>query len=139
MRYEAIGAAAVAAAGLFGAGCGGSSHRALPVAPITERDFAIRVQHVVPAGEVRLVLTNKGPVSQELLVVHARTTGCRLEYCSRCRVLPLRPVPALVRKQLQQEQSLIHDLVATGNDFSPAGRRRSCRPPMSAPAPAVSA
>jgi uncharacterized cupredoxin-like copper-binding protein len=71
MRYLAIGAAAVAAAGLLGTGCGGSSHRALPLVPITERDFAIRVQHVVPAGEVRLVVTNKGPVSHELLIAHA--------------------------------------------------------------------
>ena len=71
MRYRAIGAAALAAAGLLGTGCGGSSHRALPVVPITERDFAIHVQRVVPAGEVRLVLTNKGPVSHELYVVHA--------------------------------------------------------------------
>jgi hypothetical protein len=71
MRYLTIGAAAVAAAGLLGTGCGGASHRALPVVPITERDFAIRVQHVVPAGEVRLVVTNKGPVSHELLIAHA--------------------------------------------------------------------
>jgi uncharacterized cupredoxin-like copper-binding protein len=71
MRYRTIGAAAVAAAGLLGAGCGGSSHRALPVVPITERDFAIHAPHLAPAGEVRVVLTNKGPVSHELLIVHA--------------------------------------------------------------------
>ena len=53
------------------AGCGGTSHRALPVLSITERDFHITAPHVVPAGAVRLVLTNKGPVSHELLIVHA--------------------------------------------------------------------
>ena len=61
----------MAAAGLLGAGCGGSSHRALPVVPITERDFKIQAPHLVPAGEVRVVITNKGPVSHELLIVHA--------------------------------------------------------------------
>jgi len=76
MRYIPIGAAAVAAAGLLGAGCGGASHQALPVVPVTERDFSIHVPHVVPAGQVRIVLTNKGPVSHELLIVHA--TGGRL-------------------------------------------------------------
>jgi len=76
MRHKTIGAAAVAAAALLGAGCGGSSHRALPVVPITERDFAIRAPHLVPAGEVRIVLTNKGPVSHELLIAHA--SGKRL-------------------------------------------------------------
>jgi uncharacterized cupredoxin-like copper-binding protein len=76
MRHKTIGAAAVAAAALLGAGCGGSSHRALPTVPITERDFAIHAPHVVPAGEVRIVLTNKGPVSHELLIV--RASGERL-------------------------------------------------------------
>ena len=76
MRYKAIGAAAVAAVSLLGAGCGGSTKRALPVLRITERDFAILAPHVAPAGSVRLVLTNKGPVSHELLVAHA--TGDRL-------------------------------------------------------------
>jgi uncharacterized cupredoxin-like copper-binding protein len=71
MRYLAIGAMAVAAAGLLGAGCGGSAQKALSVVRITERDFAIRAPRVVPAGEVRVVLTNKGPVSHELLIAHA--------------------------------------------------------------------
>jgi uncharacterized cupredoxin-like copper-binding protein len=71
MRYLAIGAAAVAAAGLLGAGCGGSAHKALAVVRITERDFAIHAPHVVPAGTIRIVLTNKGPVSHELLIAHA--------------------------------------------------------------------
>jgi uncharacterized cupredoxin-like copper-binding protein len=71
MRHTTIGAAAVAAAGLLGGGCGASSHRALPVVPITERDFAIHAPRLAPAGEVRVVITNKGPVSHELLIVHA--------------------------------------------------------------------
>jgi uncharacterized cupredoxin-like copper-binding protein len=56
---------------LVASGCGGSSHRSLPIVPVTERDFAIHVEHVVPRGEVRIVVTNKGPVDHELLIAHA--------------------------------------------------------------------
>jgi uncharacterized cupredoxin-like copper-binding protein len=56
---------------LLAAGCGGGHRRALPVVSITERDFHISVPHVVPAGDVRIVLTNKGPVTHELIMVHA--------------------------------------------------------------------
>ncbi len=77
MRHKSIWAAAVAAATLLGAGCGGgASHRALPIVPVTERDFRIQAPHVVPAGEVRVQITNKGPVSHELYIVHA--SGNRL-------------------------------------------------------------
>jgi hypothetical protein len=55
---------------LLAAGCGGS-HRALPVVSNTERDFAIRAPHEVPAGDVLVVLKNQGPVSHELLIVRA--------------------------------------------------------------------
>jgi uncharacterized cupredoxin-like copper-binding protein len=70
MQRTSIWAAAVAV-GLLASGCGGGSHRSLPVVSITERDFHISVPHVVPAGDVRVVLTNKGPVSHELLIFHA--------------------------------------------------------------------
>jgi len=56
---------------LAAAGCGGTSHRALPIVSITERDFHIALPQVVPAGDVRIVLRNKGPVSHELLIIHA--------------------------------------------------------------------
>jgi hypothetical protein len=56
---------------LLAAGCGGGSHRALAVVQITERDFHITVPHLVPAGDVRIVLTNKGPVTHELIIAHA--------------------------------------------------------------------
>jgi hypothetical protein len=56
---------------LLAAGCGGGSHRALPAVQITERDFHITVPHVVPAGDVRIILTNKGPVTHELMIIHA--------------------------------------------------------------------
>src|ERR1700730_4680911 len=56
---------------LLAAGCGGTTHRALPVVSITERDFHITAPHVFPTGEVRIVLPNKGPVSHELLTIHA--------------------------------------------------------------------
>jgi len=104
MRYIPIGAAAVAAAGLLG-GCGGSSHRAFPVVPVTERDFSIRVPHVVPAGQVRIVLTNKGPVSHELLIVHA--TGTRL--------------PRRTDGFTIDEDAIARDLVGS---FEPAGPSR---------------
>ena len=69
MRHKFIWPAL--AVGLLAAGCGGTKHRALPVVSISERDFHITVPHVVPAGEVRIVLKNKGPVSHELLIIHA--------------------------------------------------------------------
>jgi uncharacterized cupredoxin-like copper-binding protein len=72
MRHLTIGAAAVAAVALLGTGCGGSAHRALPSVSITERDFAIRAPRLVPAGDVRFVVTNKGPVDHELLLVRAK-------------------------------------------------------------------
>ena len=75
MRYMAIGAAVVAAAALLGTGCGGSSDRALATFRVTERDFAIQAPRFVPAGDVRLVLTNKGPVNHELLIVRALHRG----------------------------------------------------------------
>jgi uncharacterized cupredoxin-like copper-binding protein len=60
---------------LAAAGCGGSAHRVLPVVSITERDFHIAAPQVVPGGDVRIVLTNKGPVSHELLIIHATGRG----------------------------------------------------------------
>jgi uncharacterized cupredoxin-like copper-binding protein len=61
---------------VLAAGCGGGSHRALREVAITERDFHITAPHVVPAGDVRIVLTNKGPVTHELIIV--RATRARL-------------------------------------------------------------
>lgn len=59
----------VTAVGLLASGCGGGSHRALPVLSITERDFHITVTPIVPAGDVSVTLENKGPVSHELLII----------------------------------------------------------------------
>ena len=56
---------------LLAAGCGGGSHRALPVVSITERDFHITAPRQVPAGDVHVVLENEGPVSHALLIVRA--------------------------------------------------------------------
>jgi uncharacterized cupredoxin-like copper-binding protein len=71
----AASAACVALIGLLAAGCGGA-HRAVPVVTVTERDFKIRAPHVLPAGDLRIVVRNRGPVSHELLIV--RATGERL-------------------------------------------------------------
>jgi uncharacterized cupredoxin-like copper-binding protein len=68
----------VAAAGLMLAGCGGGARRGLPLLRITERDFHIQVPHHVPAGNLRLVLTNKGPVSHELFIARAAHGGLPL-------------------------------------------------------------
>ena len=69
---------AVAAAGLMLTGCGGGARRNVPFLRITERDFHIQVPRHVPAGDLRLVLTNKGPVSHELLIARATKAGLPL-------------------------------------------------------------
>ena len=69
MRHKAIWPALVVL--LLAAGCGGASRRVLPVLSITERDFAIRAPHEIRAGDVTVRLKNLGPVSHELLIVHA--------------------------------------------------------------------
>jgi uncharacterized cupredoxin-like copper-binding protein len=69
MRVKLILVAAAVVA--FATGCGGASRRVLPILSVTERDFAIRAPHEVPVGDVLVVLKNLGPVSHELLIVHA--------------------------------------------------------------------
>jgi uncharacterized cupredoxin-like copper-binding protein len=69
MRHKVIWPALAVV--LSAAGCGGTTHRALPVVSITERDFHIAAPHEVRAGDVTVVLKNLGPVSHELLIVHA--------------------------------------------------------------------
>lgn len=69
MRQKLIWAGAVV---LLVAGCGGSaSHRVLPILSITERDFHISAPHQVEAGDVLVHVKNKGPVSHELMIIHA--------------------------------------------------------------------
>jgi uncharacterized cupredoxin-like copper-binding protein len=46
------------------------------VVHVTERDFRIRVPARIPAGDVRIVVTNHGPDQHELIVV--RTAGGEL-------------------------------------------------------------
>jgi len=41
------------------------------VVKVTERDFAIKAPHLLRAGTIRFVVTNDGPVSHELILVHA--------------------------------------------------------------------
>jgi uncharacterized cupredoxin-like copper-binding protein len=71
MRRMWIRAALAAPVLLAVAGCGGTSHRAVPVVSIIERDFHITAPREVPAGDVRVVLDNEGPVSHALLIVRA--------------------------------------------------------------------
>ena len=80
MRHKlalAAASAGVAVTGLLITGCG-AAHRAIPVVSITERDFKIGAPHVLPAGDVRIVVRNRGPVSHELLIVHASRAGLPL-------------------------------------------------------------
>jgi uncharacterized cupredoxin-like copper-binding protein len=71
-RKVALGAACagVTVMGLLVSGCG-SAHSGVSLISITERDFKISVPHVLPSGDVRLVVHNKGPVSHELVIVRA--------------------------------------------------------------------
>jgi uncharacterized cupredoxin-like copper-binding protein len=75
LRLEALGAACAAALlTLTVAACAGVTTAGSPSAAtvhITERDFAITAPHVLTAGPVHLVVTNKGPVSHELILVRA--------------------------------------------------------------------
>jgi uncharacterized cupredoxin-like copper-binding protein len=57
---------------LIAAGCGGQvGASGVRVVKVTERDFAIKAPHVLRAGTIRFVVTNNGPVSHELILVHA--------------------------------------------------------------------
>lgn len=67
----AAAAVAVAVTALLATGCGGAHRAVLPVVSITERDFKIRVPHVLPAGDARFVVSNKGPDTHELLIIRA--------------------------------------------------------------------
>jgi uncharacterized cupredoxin-like copper-binding protein len=87
---------------LLVAGCGGASRRVLPVVSVTERDFAIKAPHEVPAGDVTFSLHNLGPVSHELLIVHAGKT----------------PLPLRVDGFTIDEDALQHRLVVA---IEPAG------------------
>ena len=42
---------------------------------MTERDFAIKAPSVIPAGDVRIVVVNDGPVSHELLLARLTPSG----------------------------------------------------------------
>jgi uncharacterized cupredoxin-like copper-binding protein len=59
------------------AGCGGghAGSSGVSVIKLTERDFRITAPKVVPAGDVRLQVTNDGPDLHELIVVHAPADG----------------------------------------------------------------
>lgn len=55
---------------LAAAACSGGHGGGTPtIVHVTERDFRIRVPTRIPAGEVRLVVHNRGPDMHELIVV----------------------------------------------------------------------
>ena len=52
--------------------CGGHvGASGVRVIKVTERDFTIKAPHILRAGTIRFVVTNTGPVSHELILVHA--------------------------------------------------------------------
>ena len=64
-------------ASLAGSACGekrASSEGAARVVQVTERDFAISAPDRIPAGDVELVVHNKGPDDHELIVVREGET-----------------------------------------------------------------
>jgi uncharacterized cupredoxin-like copper-binding protein len=69
-----LGACAVAAFSLAACSSGTSARsRDAAVVRVTERDFRIIVSPVrVPAGDVRVVLRNRGPDAHELIIVRAK-------------------------------------------------------------------
>src|SRR5436305_9919581 len=75
-RLVAVGIAAACAQAL--AGCGSqdpATDGSGAVLQVSERDFKISAPKVVRAGDVRLVVTNRGPDDHELIVVHAPVVG----------------------------------------------------------------
>lgn len=71
--YKAVGLALFAAAIPAFAGCGGHGGPSVQTVRVTERDFRISASpRRVPAGDVRLLVHNRGPVGHELIVVRSR-------------------------------------------------------------------
>jgi hypothetical protein len=75
-RIVALAAAVACAPALAGCGAQRSStgDRATPVA-VTEKDFKIVAPRILRAGDVRLVIANRGPDDHELVVVRAPIVG----------------------------------------------------------------
>jgi uncharacterized cupredoxin-like copper-binding protein len=75
--------AACAALALTSAACGAAragSPASVRLAHVEERDFAIRAPHLLKAGVVRFLVTNKGPVSHELLLVRIPRGGLPMRH-----------------------------------------------------------
>lgn len=69
--FRCAGAGAALAAATVLPVAGASIHRAAASARITERDFHISAPKQLHAGELRLLVHNKGPDAHELIVVRA--------------------------------------------------------------------
>lgn len=70
--------ASALAAGLALLPTAAASSRGPAALRVTERDFSIRVSSQVRAGDVELVVHNKGPASHELIVVREGRGGLPL-------------------------------------------------------------
>ena len=82
---------AVAAACSSGHSGGGTAR----VVEVTERDFTIHIPARIPAGDVRLVVRNRGPEQHELIIVRASEDR-----------LPLRSDAATVDEEGLEPQTL---------------------------------
>jgi hypothetical protein len=68
---------------LTAAACGSADAGDRPsirIVNVREHDFAIRAPHLLNAGLVRFVVTNKGPVSHELLLVRTPRAGLPMRH-----------------------------------------------------------
>ena len=78
VAFAACLALVLAVAACGAAGVGGRA--GIRIVNVQERDFAIRAPHLLEAGLVRFVVTNKGPVSHELLLVRAPHGGLPMRH-----------------------------------------------------------
>jgi uncharacterized cupredoxin-like copper-binding protein len=85
----------------------GSAAPGPPVTPVKERDFAITAPRQLAAGKVELQVTNAGPDTHELLLVHANA----------------RPLPLRADNLTVDEQRLKPRLIGTLEDVRPGTRR----------------
>ena len=69
-----LAACTVAALASAGNGSGSPGERTVR---ISERDFRIKAPARLAAGNVRLEVTNRGPVAHELIVVRSEGQRCR--------------------------------------------------------------
>jgi hypothetical protein len=80
-RCEVLAASLVLVLTLAACGAAGAGDRpSIRIVNVQERDFAIRAPQLLDAGVVRFIVTNKGPVSHELLLVRTPRAGLPMRH-----------------------------------------------------------